>query len=90
MMVFVEAVPDRFRTASDFRSGLRGIDDYPGVAGTIRFDERGDVGKFPRVYQVVKGGLRDYETDVNKDREELLKKLRELREKRRRAAMKNN
>lgn len=88
--VFVEAIPEPFRTASDFRTGLRGIEDFPGVAGVIRFDERGDVGKFPRVYQVVSGGLRDYETDVTKEKEELMKKLRELREQRRRAAMNNN
>ena len=90
MNVFIEAVPTRFRTASDFRSGLRQIEDYPGVAGAIRFDERGDVGKFPRVYQVVEGGLRDYETDITGEKEALMKQLRELREKRRRAAMQNN
>ena len=88
-MVFVEAIPTPFRTTSDFRSGLRALEDHPGVAGVVRFDERGDVSKFPRVYQVVEGGLRDYETDITKEKEELLKQLRELREKRRRAAMQN-
>ena len=32
--VFVAAIPDPFRTASDFRSGLRSVEDFPGVAGT--------------------------------------------------------
>ena len=58
MMVLVEAIPSPFRTASDFRRGMKGIEDYPGVAGFVRFDERGDVSKFPRVYQVTKDGLR--------------------------------
>ena len=58
--------------------------------GPIRFDERGDVGKFPRVYQVVENGLRDYEIDITGEKEELLKQIRELREKRRRAAMQQN
>jgi branched-chain amino acid transport system substrate-binding protein len=87
MMVFVAAIPKPFRTASDFRTGLRSIEDFPGVAGVVRFDERGDVGKFPRVYQVMSDGLRDYETDITQEKEELLRKLRELREERRRAAM---
>lgn len=87
LMVLIEAIPDPFRTASDFRSGMRAIEDYPGAAGVVRFDEKGDVGKFPRVYQVTAEGLRDYETDIAMQREELMKKLRELREKRRRALM---
>lgn len=87
MMVLVEAIPEPFRTASDFRNGMRAIEDYPGASGVVRFDERGDVGKFPRVYQVTAEGLRDYETDIAKQREELMKKLRELREQRRRALL---
>ena len=90
MNVFIDAIPEPFRTASDFRSGLRSVEDFPGVAGPIRFDERGDVGKFPRVYQVVEGGLRDYETDITGEKEELMRQLRELREKRRKAAMQQN
>lgn len=90
MNVLVEAIPDPFRTASDFRSGMRAIEDYPGAAGVVRFDEKGDVGKFPRVYQVTADGLRDYETDIAKQREELMKKLRALREERRRALLQQN
>lgn len=85
--VFVESIPQTFRTPSDFRSGLKSLEDYPGVAGVVRFDEKGDVGKFPRVYQVTGDGLRDYEVEVGKDREELMKQLQELRERRRKAQM---
>ena len=85
--VLVEAIPAKFRTASDFRGGMRSIEDYPGVAGVVRFDEKGDVGKFPHVYQVTGDGLRDYEIDIAKQKEELMEQLRALREKRRRAQM---
>lgn len=87
MNVFIEAIPDPFRTASDFRGGMRQIEDYPGVAGNVRFDEKGDVGKFPHVYQVTGDGLRDYEIDIKVEREKLLEQLRELKERRRRAQM---
>jgi branched-chain amino acid transport system substrate-binding protein len=87
MMVLVEAIPEKFRTPSDFRSGLKSTDDYHGVAGNIRFDEKGDVGKFPHVYQVTTEGLRDYEIEVSRDREALMEQLRALREKRRKAQM---
>jgi len=90
MNVLVEAIPDPFRTASDFRTGMRQIEDYPGVAGNVRFDEKGDVSKFPHVYQVTGDGLRDYEIDISKTREELQKQLQELRDKRRRAQMQQN
>ena len=88
--VLVEAIPSTFRTASDFRGGMRNIEDYPGVAGAVRFDEKGDVGKFPHVYQVTGDGLRDYEIDLAKQKEELMEQLRALREKRRRAQMQSN
>lgn len=87
MMVLVEGIPKPFRTASDFRSGLRAIEDYPGAAGVVRFDEKGDVGKFPRVYQIGAEGLRDYEADIEKQRQELLKKLQDIRDERRRALL---
>ena len=90
MMVLVEAIPTPFRTASDFRRGMKGIEDYPGVAGFVRFDERGDVSKFPRVYQVTRDGLVDYEGDIKAQQEAIRKQIRDLREERRRRAMQNN
>ena len=88
MNVLIEAIPDPFRTASDFRGGMRQIEDYPGVAGSIRFDEKGDVSKFPHVYQVTGDAmLRDYEIDIAEEKEKLMEQLRALREERRRKQM---
>jgi len=86
MMVLIEAIPDTFRTPSDFRSGLKSLVDYPGVAGVINFDEKGDVRRFPHVYQVTTDGLRD-EIEMESEREALKKELSEARERRRKAQM---
>lgn len=82
VMVLAKALDEPLRTPSDFWRRLRAIQAYPGVTGTIQFDEKGDVGKFPRVYVVDKGNLRDYETEVAAERQRLLEKLRKLREER--------
>ena len=87
MMVLVHAIPAKFRTPSDFRSSLKSTENYQGVAGVIQFDDKGDVSKFPHVYQVTTDGLRDYEIEVSRDREALMEQLRELREKRRKRQM---
>jgi branched-chain amino acid transport system substrate-binding protein len=87
MKVLVAAIPEKFRTPSDFRTSLKSTVDYPGVAGVIQFDEKGDVSKFPHVYQVTTDGLRDYEIEVSRDREALMEQLRALRERRRKAQM---
>lgn len=87
MNVLVNAIPTKFRTPSDFRASLKSTESYPGVAGVIQFDDRGDVSKFPRVYQVTTDGLRDYEVEVSRDREALMEQLRALKEKRRKAQM---
>ena len=68
----------RSKVASEFWAALRGLRDFSGVTGPIQFDERGDVQKFPRVYIVSSGQLIDFEAEVVKRREELLRKLREL------------
>ena len=48
------------------------------MTGTVQFDERGDVQKYPRVYAVEGGNLVDYEKEVEKRRQELLERLRRL------------
>ena len=57
------------------------------MTGTIQFDERGDVQKFPRVYVVENGNLIDYEKEVEKRRRELLDRLRRLEDAQRRRAL---
>ncbi len=83
MMVLYEAIPDELRTPADFWTGMRQTEDYPGVTGPIRFDEKGDVSRFPRVFMVDGGELVDYETEVDRRRRELEEKLQKLREQRR-------
>ena len=86
MMVVAEAMRGAARPAtSEFRKGLRGLHDFPGVTGNIQFDEKGDVQKFPRVYIVSEGQLFDYDTYVEARREELRRRMREL-DRQRRAA----
>jgi len=58
--------------------GIRSLRDFEGATGTVQFDERGDVQKFPRVYVVNQGHLIDYEAEVERRRRALLDRLRDL------------
>lgn len=73
--------------AGDVWKTLRSVRDFVGATGPIQFDERGDVGKFPRVYVIDRSGqLLNYEGEVARRREEILKRIRELQEERQEAA----
>lgn len=85
MKILYQALPEEMRTPADFWTGMRQIEDYPGVTGPIRFDEKGDVSRFPRVFMVEDGELVDYEAEVDRRRQELEERLRRLRERRRNA-----
>ena len=86
MLVTAEALKKAKRpSTSEFRKGLRGIQDFPGVTGNIQFDEKGDVQKFPRVYIVSDGRLFDYDSYVEARREDLRRRMQEL-DRQRRAA----
>jgi len=69
--------------ASELWSGLRALRDYLGVTGTLQFDERGDVQKFPRVFVVNEGRLVDYNKEIERRRKEIMKRLRDLEERQR-------
>lgn len=84
MMVLAEALRRSGVVPSEFWSAVRSLRDFTGAAGTIQFDERGDVQKFPRVYVVNNGKLVDYEAEVERRRQELLDRLRRLEEEQRR------
>jgi branched-chain amino acid transport system substrate-binding protein len=72
--------------AGDVWKALRGVRDFVGATGPIQFDERGDVGKFPRVYVIDRSGqLLNYEGEVARRREEILKRIRELQQERQQA-----
>lgn len=48
--------------------GLRSLSGLQGVTGIIQFDERGNVGQFPRVWVVEKGRLHELASDGEKRR----------------------
>ncbi|MCP4202595.1 MAG: ABC transporter substrate-binding protein [bacterium] len=84
VMVLVEAFKDGELVATEVWKKVRGLRDFTGVTGTIQFDERGDVQKFPRVYVVEDTNLKDYEKDIEERRRQLLERLRRLEEAQRR------
>jgi branched-chain amino acid transport system substrate-binding protein len=83
VMVLAEALKKGGRTSSELWKGIRSIRDFTGATGTVQFDERGDVQKFPRVYVVNEGVLVDYEAEVDRRRRELLERLRKLEQEQR-------
>lgn len=85
VMVMVEALDQQgVRTASDLWKGMRSIRAFPGVTGSIQFDEKGDVQKFPRVYRIGSDGvLENYESEVERRRKEILQRLRQLQDEQR-------
>jgi branched-chain amino acid transport system substrate-binding protein len=77
MMVLAQAMKGREPLPSEVPKGLR--EEFPGVTGAIRFDEKGDVQKYPRVYIVGDDlGLYDYDERVTKQKQEILDQRREL------------
>ena len=90
MKILVSAMLGRPNLPSEVEKGLRN-DEYAGVTGSIRFDDKGNVTKFPRVYQIGEDyGLYDYNQRVMKEKERLREEQerirRQLEELRREAA----
>lgn len=66
---------------SEILKGIRGLQNFLGVTGSIQFDDKGDVQQFPRVYIVGDDGtLIDYDGYVARQKQELLDRMRRLRE----------
>jgi branched-chain amino acid transport system substrate-binding protein len=80
VMVLAQALVVGGPLPNDFWRSVRGLREFTGVSGTIQFDERGDVQKFPRVYVVEDSNLIDYEKEIERRRRELLDRLRRLEE----------
>jgi len=71
------------QTTGELIKGLRSLgNDYSGVTGAIQFDERGDVGQFPRVYILQDGQFEDYDQVREENRRKLLERLEEIRRRR--------
>ncbi|HEX9734613.1 MAG TPA: ABC transporter substrate-binding protein [Thermoanaerobaculia bacterium] len=81
MLVMATAVEGRPALAGEVHKGLRdAVKEFPGVTGSIQFDERGDVQKFPRVYVIGEDlDLFDYNERVQRQKDELRRKREELR-----------
>lgn len=73
-------------SSRDFYQELRNLRDFVGAAGPVQFDEKGDVGKFPRVYAIEGGELVDFEIVVEERKREIQERLRELQRRQREAA----
>ena len=67
---------------SDISTGMRSIQGYQGVTGSIQFRENGDVQVFPRVFYIDQGKLVNFDTWYKARQEELQKKMKELRDQR--------
>ena len=81
--VVAAAVEGRPPIPSEAPKGLRdSIQDYPGVTGSIQFNEQGDVQKYPRIYVITQDlMLQDYNERVRSQQEELRKRREELKRK---------
>ncbi len=72
MKVVIAALTGRPALPGEVVKGLRDIKDFPGVTGSIQFDEKGDVRKFPRLYIIGDDLLLyDYNERVRKQQEEI-------------------
>ena len=82
MKVAAAAVKGRAVLSSEVPKGLRDVKDFLGVTGSISFNEKGDVLKYPRLYVISSDLiLQDYNERVRVQQEEIRKKREELEEK---------
>lgn len=80
LRVLAEAMRGRSADSFELLKGIRGIKDFPGVIGSIQFDERGDVKIFPRVYIIKEDlGLYSFDEEFKRQQEELKQRREELR-----------
>lgn len=72
-------------SSGELLKGLRGLgSEYHGVTGALQFDERGDVGQFPRVYIFQNGAFEDFQRAREEVRQEILRRLETIRRQRER------
>ena len=86
MKILAEALRKGGTLPSDFEKGILGISSFPGVTGSLQFDEKGDVQKYPRVYRIVDGQPLNYEEYVRDMKQAFQERLREI-ERRRKALL---
>ena len=82
MKVVATALTGRPALPGEVVKGLRDIKDFPGVTGSIQFDEKGDVRKFPRLYIIGEDLLLyDYNERVRKQQDEIRRRRTALMQK---------
>ncbi|MCP3961951.1 MAG: amino acid ABC transporter substrate-binding protein [bacterium] len=82
MRVVAQAVTGRPALTGEVIKGLRDVKDFPGVTGSIQFDEKGDVRKFPRLYLIGEDLLLyDYNERVRKQQDEVRRRKAALMQK---------
>lgn len=81
LRVIAQALDGRPALTTEVPKGLRdNIVDFPGVTGTIQFNEKGDVQRYPRIYIIGKDLLlHDYNERVRQQQEEIRRKREELK-----------
>lgn len=82
LRVVATALAGRPALPGEVIKGLRDVKEFPGVTGSIQFDEKGDVRKFPRLYIIGEDQLLyDYNERVRKQQDEIRKRRQALMEK---------
>ncbi len=82
LKVVAAALTGRPALPGEVIKGLRDVKDFPGVTGSIQFDEKGDVRKFPRLYIIGEDQLLyDYNERVRKQQDEIRRRRQALMEK---------
>lgn len=81
LRVIHAAMKGRAPLTTEVPKGLRdSVIDFPGVTGTIQFNEKGDVQRYPRIYIIGKDLLlQDYNERVRQQQEEIKRKREELK-----------
>jgi branched-chain amino acid transport system substrate-binding protein len=90
MRVLAEAIVQGGDTASSFWKGMRNIREWPGVTGILQFDDKGDVQKFPRVYEVSRGRAVDREKERQGMLDEARRRIQEIEDQLRRMQQQGN
>ncbi len=80
MKVLAKALEKKHTLASELPRGLWDeIKEFPGVTGSIQFNENGDVRKFPRVYIIGNDLLlHDYSKRLEENQKKLIEKQKEI------------
>lgn len=78
LKVMAAAIENGGKLPDEVWGGLRGLRNHRGASGVIQFDEKGDVGKFPRTYVIDGGELVDYDRAVSEKRDEIRRRIEEL------------